>query len=59
MITLYKIDLPSDYHVSATFDVSHLSPYEDDDKVDNLWSNFAKSGEDDKESLWSCQNKKN
>jgi len=27
----YKIDLPGDYQVSATFNISDLSPYEDDD----------------------------
>ena len=36
----YKIDLPDDYQVSATFNVSYLSPYEDDDNLTNLRSNM-------------------
>jgi len=43
----YKVDLPGDYKVSATFNVSYLSPYEDDDSLTILRSNFAKQGEDD------------
>ena len=27
----YKVDLPGDYGVSATFNVADLSPYEEDD----------------------------
>jgi len=38
----YKIDLQGAYQVSATFNVSDLSPYEDDDNLTNLRSNFAK-----------------
>jgi len=38
----YKIDLRGDYQVSATFNVLDLSPYEDDDSLSNLRSNFAK-----------------
>jgi len=38
----YKIDLPGDYQLSAAFNVSNLSPYEDDDTSSNLRSNFAK-----------------
>jgi len=36
----YKIDLPDDYQVSATFNVSYLSPYEDDDNLANLRLNM-------------------
>ena len=43
----YKIDLLGDYQVSAIVNVLDLSPYEDDDYVANLRSNFAKQGEDD------------
>ena len=53
----YKIDLPSDYQVSATFNVSDLSPYEDDNNVANLRSNFAKQGEHDGGKSWTCQDK--
>ena len=30
----YKVELPSDYGVSTTFNASHLSPYEDDEPLD-------------------------
>jgi len=43
----YKVDLPGDYQVSATFNVSDLSPYEDDDTLSNLRANFVQQGEDD------------
>jgi len=51
----YKIDLPGDYQVSATFNVSDLSPYEDDDTLSNLRSNFAKQGEGDVGPSWDSQ----
>jgi len=43
----YKIDLLGHYQVSATFNVSDLSPYEDDDNLANLRTNFPKQGKDD------------
>ena len=30
----YKVKLPSDNGVSTTFNVSNLSPYEDDESID-------------------------
>jgi len=36
-----------------------LSPYEDDDNLSNLRSNFAKQGEDDGEPSWDSQDEKN
>ena len=44
----YKIDLPGDYGVSATFNVADLSPYYDeDDQFPSLRSNSNQSGEYD------------
>jgi len=45
--------------VSATFNVSDLSPYEDDDNLSNLKSSFAKQGEDDGGPSWTCHNDQN
>ena len=44
----YKIELPGDYGVSATFNVSDLSPYYEDqeDQVD-LGASLHQSGETD------------
>jgi len=53
----YKIDLLGDYQVSAIVNVLDLSPYEDDDYVANLRSNFAKQGEGDGGPPWICQDK--
>ena len=36
----YMVELPSDYGVSATFNVSNLSPYEDDEPIDSRASHF-------------------
>ena len=58
----YKIDLSGDYQdyqVSATFNVIDLSPYEDDDKLINLRSNFANQGEDDGGPSWTSQDNQN
>jgi len=35
----YKVNLPRDYGVLATFDVADLSPYLDDDHLVNLRAN--------------------
>lgn len=44
----YKVELPGDYGVSATFNVSDLSPfYEDDTSIPSLRSNSFQEGEDD------------
>ena len=32
----YKVDLPGEYGVSATFNVADLSPYEEDDYLSDL-----------------------
>ena len=43
----YKIDLPGDYGVSATFNVADLSPYYDpNDDLPSLRSNSHQAGED-------------
>ena len=36
----YKVELPCNYGVSATFNVSDLSPYEDDEPIDLRTSPF-------------------
>ena len=44
----YKVDLPGDYGVSATFNVADLSPYYDEeDALPSLRSNSSQPGEDD------------
>ena len=43
----YKVDLPEDYGVSCTFNVSNLKPYLTDDKLQNLMANSFLEGEDD------------
>jgi len=44
----YKIDLPGDYGVSATFNVADLSPYYDpNEDLPSLRSNSHQAGEDD------------
>jgi len=44
----YKVDLPGDYGVSATFNVADLSPYYDEaDDLPSLRSNSSQPGEDD------------
>ena len=43
----YKVDLPGDYGVSATFNVADLSPYFEDDHLVNLRANSSQQGEDD------------
>jgi len=44
----YKIDLPKDYRVSATFNVADLSPYYDEDEeLRSLRSNSNQVGEND------------
>ena len=44
----YKVDLPGDYGVSATFNVAYLSPYYDEnDEISSLRSNSNLAGEND------------
>ena len=43
----YKINLPEEYGVSATFNVADLSPYMKDDHLDNLRAISLQQGEDD------------
>jgi len=43
----YKVNLPGDYGVSATFNVADLSPYLEDDHLPNLRANSSQQGEDD------------
>jgi translation initiation factor IF-1 len=45
----YKVDLPGDYNVSATFNVFYLTPYLDDDDDDDsdLRTNHFQPGADD------------
>ena len=43
----YKVDLPGDYGVSATFNVADLSPYFEDDYLVNLRANSPQQGEND------------
>jgi len=43
----YKVNLPGDYGVSATFNVADLSPYLEDDHIVNLRLNSPQQGEDD------------
>ena len=48
----YKIELPGDYGVSATFNVADLSPFEEDDE--DLRSSPFQPGEDDTKSHGLC-----
>ena len=44
----YKIDLPEEYGVSATFNVADLSPYLDaDEELPSLTTNSSQAGDDD------------
>ena len=46
----YKVDLPGEYGVSATFNVADLSPYYDEnEEIPSLRSNFNPLGEDDRD----------
>ena len=48
----YKVDLPGDYGVSATFNVADLRPYFDEDEaIPSLRSNSNPPGEDDGDHL--------
>jgi len=42
----YKVDLPGDYGVSATFNVADLSPYEKDDVLQSDTSRLNSSSQD-------------
>jgi len=44
----YKVDLPGEYGVSASFNVADLSPYfEENEEIPSLMSNSNPPGEDD------------
>ena len=44
----YKVDLPGEYGVSATFNVADLRPYYDEsEEIPSLRSNSSQVGEDD------------
>ena len=43
----YKVDLPGDYGVSATFNVADLKAYQDDDYLADLRIKSSQQGEDD------------
>jgi len=43
----YKVDLPGDYGVSTTFNVADLSPYLEDDYLEDLRANSLSQGEND------------
>jgi hypothetical protein len=43
----YKVDLPGDYNVSASFNVKDLTPYLDDIDDTDLWTNHPQPGADD------------
>ncbi|GJT22651.1 hypothetical protein Tco_0892588 [Tanacetum coccineum] len=48
----YKIELPSHYNVSATFNVADLSPYKgDSDDEPDSWSSLFQEGEDDADAV--------
>ena len=44
----YRLDLPGEYNVSATFNVFDLSPFDFDVEDDDSWTNPAKEGGDDR-----------
>jgi len=44
----YKVDLPSDYGVFANFNVADLSPYLDNDYLEDLRANSSSQGENDR-----------
>ena len=44
---VYKVELPGDYGVSATFNVANLSPYEADDYLLDLRIKSSQQGEND------------
>jgi len=46
----YKVDLPGDYGISATFNVADLRPYVDEsEEIPSLRSNSSQPGEDDRD----------
>jgi len=45
----YKVNLPGDYGVAATFNVAYLSPYLEDEHLVHLRANSFQQGEDDED----------
>ena len=46
----YKVDLPGDYGISATFNVADLRPYCDEsEEIPSLRSNSSQPGEDERD----------
>jgi hypothetical protein len=43
----YKLELPSSYGVSSTFNVADLIPFHEEDMLPSLRTSFSKEGEDD------------
>ena len=43
----YKVDLPGDYEVSPAFNIAGLSPYLDDNYLEDLRENSPSQGEND------------
>jgi len=43
----YELNCPGDYGVSATFNIADLSPYREDDTLENLRVNSSQQGDDD------------
>ena len=50
----YKLELPSSYGVSSTFNVADLIPFHKEDMLPSLRSSFSKKGVDDVRSPTSC-----
>ena len=44
VINAYKLDLPSDYNVSANFNVANLSPFDFDVGDDSRMNQFKQGG---------------
>jgi len=55
-VNAYKINLPGDCGVSATFNIADLNPYLEDDHLDNLRAKSSQQGEDDGDPSMSMTN---